>query len=720
MPHLKSSAQNIRPDFPPLRKLTADNQGDLRSKLSLARLPMMPQVLVKLLELFHKEDVSLNEMAALISCDAGMVAKIMSFASSASLHGRTRPANLEQCLNLLGMNAVKVIVINESVLQVFSGFDVGRDNDLRGFWGHSLRCALIARKLASYVGFAGAEEAYLGGLLHDVGKLAMLATEARGYAELFHGLEDGPELCLREHERFGLTHADIGAWLIDRWELDSFLADSVLYHHEPVERVVSAHPLIRLVLLANRLSALHGQTPGREDRQVAALCGVLNGDLDRLLLTVETEVVELAKLLGIDLSAPAAVNDRVPGGPDDESRRLSIRLRDTLLVDRVLKEAVKAETPEAVLSGIALAVRVLFDVEPAIWFLPSRQREECYVASPIGARWQRAGQLEFQFGRSDSIIARALERGVAVVDSTISVHHVLDGQLQRMIGADGMLVLPLRSRRNGPGVLVAGIVGAARVENLRGRHDCLDHFGRAAAELLQKAHSAPAEESRRPLEADGFNRLVHEVSNPLAIISNYLSILETQCAEQGIGQPQLSIVRQEIERVGSILRSVRQPSLALENAPEPVDLNRVVDDMTALCRSSGSMVDSIDVQLELADALPTIVTNSDRLKQLLLNLIKNALEAMPNGGVLRVGTAPWGAGSGTSHLEIRVEDSGGGMPENVLSRLYQPVQSSKGGEHQGLGLAIVGQLVRELRGLINCRSDRTGTRFQVLLPLSEQ
>lgn len=719
MPYLNSSDQSSGSDFPSSRRRAMDKQVDLRSKLSLARLPMMPQVLVKLLELLHKEDVSLREMAALISCDAGMVAKIMSFASSALMHGRTRPANLEVCLNMLGMNAVKVIVINESVLQVFNGFDLGREFDLRQFWGHSLRCALISRKLSAHLGFASPEEAYLGGLLHDVGKLAMLATDTHGYRELFLGYEDGPELCLREHERFGLTHADIGAWLIDRWDLDSFLADGVLYHHEPVERVVSAHPLIRLVLLANRLSGLGGRAPGNDEHQVAALCGIVSVDLGSLLLAVESEVVEHAKLLGIDLVAPVNA-ERTPGdGVDGEMRRLSMLLRDTLLVDRVLKEAVVTDTHDGALSGIALAARVLFDVEPAIWFLSSSEREESYIANPVGPRWQRAAQLEFVYGRSDSIIARTLERGVAVVDGSISVHHVLDGQLQRMIGSEALLILPLCSRRGRPGVLVAGIVGAARAESLCGRHHCLDHFGQVAADVLLKTRGAIREEKSAPFEADSFNRLVHEISNPLAIIGNYLSMLETQCAERGIGQPQLSIVRQEIDRVGSILRSARQPSLVLENAAEPVNLNRVVEDMAALCRSSGSMVDSIKVQLELASGLPTIVTNGDRLKQLLLNLIKNALEAMPNGGVLRVGTAPWGAGGGTSHLEIRLEDTGGGIPEEVLGRLYQPVPSAKGGQHQGLGLAIVGQLVRELRGLINCRSDRTGTRFQVLLPLGE-
>ena len=114
-------------------------------------------------------------------------------------------------------------------------------------------------------------------------------------------------------------------------------------------------------------------------------------------------------------------------------------------------------------------------------------------------------------------------------------------------------------------------------------------------------------------------------------------------------------------------------------------------------------------------------TDGDRLKQLLLNLLKNSVEAMAAaGGVLRLATAPWGGGIGTSHVEIRIEDSGPGIPPDVLTQLYQPVASTKGQNHLGVGLSIVGQLVRDLGALINCRSSSAGTCFQLLIPLAKR
>ena len=233
-----------------------------------------------------------------------------------------------------------------------------------------------------------------------------------------------------------------------------------------------------------------------------------------------------------------------------------------------------------------------------------------------------------------------------------------------------------------------------------------------------------------PAADDGrLNRLVHELNNPLAIIRNYVAILETENAGKGGSQPELAIDKEEIDRVAKLLRSAREQAHPQANpeadsqpaVPGQVDLNRTIGDLVGLIRKSMPLAGPVEIRLTLADKLPVIVSDWDRLKQLLVNLIKNAMEAMPKGGNICVATAPWGLGeAGPSHVEIRVEDNGPGIPREVLARLYQQVASSKAGEHQGLGLAIVGQLVRELNGLINCRSGDDGTRFQVLLPMTQQ
>ena len=121
--------------------------ANMRSKLSLARLPMMPQVLIGLLDVYHRDDVGVGDIADIVRRDAAISAKILAVASSASQHGRRRPANVDQCVSMLGMATLKKIVINESIVQVFRRFARDREFDLRRFWEHSLRSALLAREL---------------------------------------------------------------------------------------------------------------------------------------------------------------------------------------------------------------------------------------------------------------------------------------------------------------------------------------------------------------------------------------------------------------------------------------------------------------------------------------------------------------------------------------------------------------------------------------------
>ena len=699
---------------------------NIRSKLSLARLPMMPQVLVRLLDLCHRDAVNFNDIADVISRDAGMSAKVISVASSASNYGRKRPANLDQCLTLLGMSTIKTIVINESILQVFRRFTGDRDFDLRRFWGHSLRSALIARDLAKAIGYANHEEAYLGGLMHDVGQLAMLATDADNYFPIFSAKIGQERICQQEQVTFDLTHAEVGAWLVEKWEFDSLLSDGVLYHHDPVDRVAGAHPLIRIIYLANRLAAAHDLKPGVTENELADRCGAGRVDLPVLLETAERELTELADQLGIEL-------DEASSPATDASDRsvvedLAARVRDVLMVDRILGDEAPTDGFESSLNGIAQAARLLFDVTPGLCFLPQGDEQNTYVAHPLGVRWAKASQLSFVRGFSNAEVARAID-GVAILPAAAGPHvmNLLDEQLLHRMGGAGLLFAPLRSLSACHGVLVSSFEDFSQVGELQARMQCIERFSMMAGDLLHRTILAErdsvlpsghgADESRERL-----HRIVHEIRNPLSIIQNYLSTLEKKYVANDLDMRELGIISDEIARVAKLLQS------ALKESKEDrvldvggIKLNPLIEDMLALCISSGFVDSSVEIKTELLANPPDLWSDADRLKQLLLNLLKNAIEAVsPFGGVIRIATAPWGSGVGATHIEIRIEDSGPGIPEDILDQLYMPVSSTKGGNHLGVGLAIVGRLVHDLHGLINCRTTDQGTCFQLLLPLGKQ
>jgi HD-like signal output (HDOD) protein/signal transduction histidine kinase len=707
---------------------------DIRSKLPLERLPMMPQVLVRLLDLCHRDNVNFSDIAVVIHRDAAMTAKVIAVASSASQYGRSRPTNLDQCLTMLGMSTIKTIVINESVLQVFRRFTMDRDFDLRQFWGHSLRCALLARELATIMDYANKEEAYLGGLMHDVGQLAILAADANAYFPLLHTYGDNDELCQREQETFDLTHAEIGAWLVEKWEFDSFLSDAVLYHHDPAERVVAAHKLVRIIFLANRLSACT-TAPGQAEIDLAGLCGASGVDLQLLLAKVEQELAKLAEQMGIELAetppADAVNSESSKNANGVASNALAARVRDVILVENVLGDTLIDDGLEASLQAISQSARVLFGVHPAICFLPQSEDPARFVAHPVGSRWAKASQLEFILGRSGAEVARAIDQGVLLLAPGVRPQNLLDEQLLRLIGGTGLVIVPLRSQQACHGVLVAGFENAVQAEAFLEQSPCFEHFGRMAGDLLHKTRTLP--DSDGPSQSNPgvdalrshVRQVVHEIGNPLSIIQNYLSTLETKYTEGDGGGYELGIVKEEISRVAKILQTILQEPGAGQPETGAIKLNQLIQDLVALCSATGLVAGSVDIQTDLFADPPALWSDVDRLKQLLLNLLKNAMEAVSAGGaeganIVRVSTAPWGSSKEPSHIEIRIEDSGPGIPSHILDHFYQPVLSTKGQGHLGVGLAVVGELVRDLHGLINCQSNERGTRFQLLLPLGKR
>ena len=140
---------------------------DIRSRLLAARLPSLPQTLVKLLSMCQSDDVGMAMLSGLISSDPAITAKVLSVAHSAAYSRGDRQLNLLQATSTLGTNMIKVLVISESVFQTFNSFTRAGGADLREFWKHSLSVAVIARELARPLDFAQPDDAYLAGSLQD-------------------------------------------------------------------------------------------------------------------------------------------------------------------------------------------------------------------------------------------------------------------------------------------------------------------------------------------------------------------------------------------------------------------------------------------------------------------------------------------------------------------------------------------------------------------------
>ncbi|MTV38893.1 HDOD domain-containing protein [Duganella radicis] len=677
----------------------------------------MPQILIKLIEHLQADDAGMPELAALIAKDAAMTSKILTVANSSAYHRNQRTVGLEQSLVSLGTDMIKTLVISESVFQTFNSFPHSGSTDLRGFWKGSLTTAVIARDIARQMEYPHVEEAYLAGLLHNVGRLALLATAPKEYAFNFTARDD-EDLCAVEQRTLQITHSEAGAWLIERWNLDSFLADSVLYHHEPIARLEAAHPLIRMVRLAHLLCSHDDQEQAIAES--ARLCNLDGEKLEQIIKNAARQVEKSANYLGIDLTgaddivAPAAY---APPLVDPVQQRLSEEVRNIMLVSEMGQTFARQHGEAGLLEAITRSARILFDFENAVLLLENPTGHALHGMA-TGDHQQRLAEFVIPLNKGGAVAQSALERTLAYVSREGQVHNVAEEQLFRILGSESMVCLPLVANQRCLGVLIGG-VPAWQMPHLQKRERFLQSFGTQAAASLETAISERGHAKRQIAHVaeeyrEASRRVVHEVNNPLSIIKNYLSVLDGKLAKREPVVGEMSILNEEIDRVGQLINGLAD--LQPTETSRVTDVAKVVDDVLRLFRATDFVPASVQIVVRMQEEPAEIDGDADLLKQILVNLIKNAVEALGDGGKIEISNRGHVNRERKLYLELVVSDTGPGLSAEVLANLFSPVRSSKEGAHHGLGLSIVHSLVKKMQGLITCRSGKTGTTFEILLP----
>ncbi len=205
--------------------------------------------------------------------------------------------------------------------------------------------------------------------------------------------------------------------------------------------------------------------------------------------------------------------------------------------------------------------------------------------------------------------------------------------------------------------------------------------------------------------------VAHEIGNPLAAISSELELL---LGEQDLATVHTSLgqIRVQVGRISRILRELVDFARRRRDTEADLSLNSVVDDTLRLIRPDPRMR-SVVLSTDLDPDIPPVRLVEDRLVQVLLNLVLNALDAMPSGGKLSIRTRPL---DGAVLLEV--SDTGVGMSEEVHARAFEPLFTTKPqGKGTGLGLAICSDFVGAMGGRIEVESrPGEGATFRVTLP----
>jgi HD-like signal output (HDOD) protein len=298
-------------------------------------LSSLPQVLAEVIRVTDKEDSSAGDIAEVILKDPALSARILRVVNS-SFYGPVRGiSTINQAVVTLGIRAVKALALSTSLYRLFD-HDKQIVDRVR-FWRHSLEVAIACREIARACSYNPAEEAFVAGLMHDIGILILESNFAEQFQQIWKLVESGESITNLEKKAWSTDHARVAKFLLNQWKLPAFLGDAIATHHFKFAdyELTPQNRLGRIVNLGNRLSKFR-------------TCQVPPLDAEEIL-----EIEKLAESLEIGPSVLAGIQEKILGRLLKESEFLEIKIgsmsellgaangliyRQFLFVESVLRE----------------------------------------------------------------------------------------------------------------------------------------------------------------------------------------------------------------------------------------------------------------------------------------------------------------------------------------------------------------------------------------------
>jgi len=701
-------------------------------KADVDKLPSLPHVLLQLLEICHDESLSFTDLATILRQDPALHTRVYSVCHrhdcGSNIHQQTASIqSIEDSLQRLGINTIKGIAVAATVQQFFSRTSLERTDFLKQHWHHSLYCANVSRSIAKLCNYSDTDEAYSAGLLHDIGQLILETAYPEKYTSTFAQLTEDAIFHTLELDEFGCTHQQVGAQLLKKHGASSFVYDAVLYHHENTEHILDAHPLVKIVNVANMLTNSYFKT---EDQQVFDAADTLLGLDKPLLLEMleksQAQLKNIAQSLEIDLAIDGMDGETAKqqsAGDEFKQIQLAEQVRNIALLDGIHQHLSRSgrlgKDEKKLLPVISQHIGILFGVSQCILFLYDAASDRVNAVSADDQPAQLADiSIPLIAGRSlvtDTLLDKHASHSFEDKPDKLSI---VDRQLIGITGQAGIICLPMTMNDAAVGTLVLG-VDKTQYETLWKQLPLLMRFVNEVTHTISVNKSASkssvSDSEQTNLLEQKIREVLHEVRNPLSIMNNYLGILSFKLESDKPAQEDVQTIKSEIERISLILNRLTEQESSTDE-PSSVDINAIIADLTHVFQTSLFASNNIQITLDLDERITSLQSNANALKQIYTNLIQNAVEALPANGQLMVYTQDNVNVDGKQHIELSVADDGPGIDTDILPQLFSPVDSTKGDEHAGLGLTIVKNLVNELHGSISCRSSDKGTSFHILLP----
>ncbi len=667
----------------------------------------MPQVLADLIEACLGGK-SAQPLADIILQDAALSAKIILAASKTSSKTLDPSEPVSSAIQQLGIPMVTGIALQAAKQVVRHRFTPQELSFQYGLWFASRVAGLTGRCLAPSVNYPYIEEAQLSGLLLNLGIHALFVRYGSDYIELDVNPWSSAIQCHLEEANYRTDHLQVADKLIGQWQLDSFLADTVRFLHADISQIEQSSILLKIARLAQQFCQSPELLTGETEMLGERLFGLRKSEIDYLFDWVN----------GLYPSFSTFLQDPEKLQADMSSARERLTELMFMLADQEAARArlANGESPEDLVRSARNLYLENSSATDAFFFLLD-QKSKLMTGVLATGQPRLIGELKIPLEAEACLVSYALVNGIPS-DSLQPAQPltVTDHMLLRLCKSQAISCHPFRFEGHALGVVVLGIEGQKDLQSLQSLQ--VRMFGQVVSAALVRLSKEVQE--RFGEGSSLLRRVSHEVNNPLTIIGNYAEVLNHLLTDSD-NQELTEAIKKEVRRIDDIINYYLNQQELPGFPGHSVDLNQLLEDTVETLTNAELKPRKIVVRFELKRDLDKLATNPVLIKQIMVNLIKNAAEAIGEGGVIQVSSRDSYFANSGRYAEIIVHDSGPGISPQMQEKLFRPVASSKGAGHAGVGLSIVKSMVDDLGGQISCHSSsQSGTSFHLLIPCREE
>jgi diguanylate cyclase (GGDEF)-like protein len=289
----------------------------LKAILNSPELPTLPTVASALINLTSREDTTLSDIAELVSKDIALSAKILKVSNSAFYSFPQQIGSINQAVSILGINAVRSLVLSFSFLSVKGG-KKSAYFDFQKFWEHSLASAVASKMILEKVKGEDTEEIFISGLLQNIGELIFAKTFPGEYKMIHCNTEEGEESCSETEKKvMGVDHCSIGYEVAKSWGFPDVLLLPILFHHDPKQYTGQNSKIkatVNAVYLSDILTnILTSPTPEKHytkfRKEAKKLLGLSSADINSILSSLHQQVDQAAAYFGLNIKHTKSIQE---------------------------------------------------------------------------------------------------------------------------------------------------------------------------------------------------------------------------------------------------------------------------------------------------------------------------------------------------------------------------------------------------------------------------